>query len=237
MSAGLGGSMTDLTAILLCGGKGERLKPFTDVYPKSLVPLNGKPILLYLIRFLEAAGISRFVICTGYKAEAIDKFVADHLRPPLEVVCVNSGDVTMTERLRAARAHVPGPALICYGDTLANVNLAELRQHHRQAGTAATLTVHPLRSSFGVVKFDADSHITAFEEKPMLPYWINIGFLLCEPRALDHLRAGVDMPEFLAELAQGKLLSAYQHQGKHITVNTEKERGAAETEVIDLFTV
>jgi NDP-sugar pyrophosphorylase family protein len=229
--------MRDLTAILLCGGKGERLKPFTDLLPKALVPLNGKPILLYLIRYLEAAGISRFVVCTGYKAEAIEEFIGQTRRPRLNPVCVNSGDVTMTERIRAARPHVPDAALICYGDTVANVDIAELLKHHHQAGAEATLTVHPLRSSFGIVNFDERHQIASFEEKPLLPYWINIGFLVCEARALDRIRPNSDMPEFLGELARNRVLSAFPHQGKHLTINTEKERVLAEAEIIDLFTV
>jgi len=229
--------MRDLTAILLCGGKGERLKPFTDVLPKALVPLNGKPILLYLIRYLEAAGISRFVVCTGYKAEAVEAFIDQTLRPGLNPICVNSGDVTMTERIRATRGQVPDAALICYGDTMANVDITELLNYHHQTGADATITVHPLRSSFGIVNFDADHLITCFEEKPLLPYWINIGFLVCNASALDRIRPNSDMPEFLDELAKDRLLAAFPHRGKHLTINTEKERVLAEAEIIDLFTV
>jgi glucose-1-phosphate cytidylyltransferase len=229
--------MRDLTAILLCGGKGERLKPFTDSLPKALVPLNGKPILLYLISYLKAAGLSRFVICTGYMAEAIEEFVDRVVRPGLDPVCVNSGDVTMTERIRAARPYVPDAALICYGDTVANVDISRLLAHHRRTGAEATLTVHPLRSPFGIVNFNDQYQIASFEEKPLLPYWINIGFLLCEARALNRIHPNSDMPEFLGELAKDRVLSAFPHQGKHLTINTEKDRILAEAEIIDLFTL
>src|SRR4051794_32488540 len=118
--------MLDLTAILLCGGKGERLRPFTDALPKPLVPIKGHPLLYHLIRYLYANGIRRFVICTGYKAEAVEEFVREYGRPEWQIRCVNSGDVSMTDRLLSARRFVTGPALICYGDTLANVDLNSL---------------------------------------------------------------------------------------------------------------
>lgn len=230
--------MDNLTAILLCGGKGERLKPFTDLFPKPLVPLAGRPILQYLIEHLESAGLRRFVVCTGYKAELIDEFLDRVFRPRRDIVSVNSGEAaTMTDRLRGARTHVPGRALVCYGDTLANVDIEALQQQHQRSGVAATMTVHPLRSPFGLVEFDEANRVTAFAEKPLLPYWINIGFLLCEPAALDQLTPGTDMPEFLSRLAAQRQLGSYRHAGRHLTVNDEKERQSAEAEVIQIFSI
>ncbi len=229
--------MSDLTAVLLCGGKGERLRPFTEHLPKALVPLNGHPLLYYLLQHLAEGDIDRFVICTGYKAEAIEQFVYESCPPQWEITCVNSGEVSMTDRIMDARRYFNGSALICYGDTIANVDLAALRREQQRAGTSATLTVYPLHSPFGIVSFGADKRITAFEEKPRLPFWINIGYLLCQPAALDFLQRGSDMPEFLSRLTEARQLSVYQHQGKHLTVNTEKERAQAETEVIEFFTL
>ena len=228
--------VSDLTAILLCGGKGERLRPFTETLPKALVPLNGEPLLAHLLRYLSSAGVTRVVVCVGYKAEAIESFLGE--RPDLsrEATCVDSGGASMTDRILDALPHVRGRALVCYGDTLANVDLGGLLKAHRRSGALATLTTYPLSSPFGIVRFDESKRITAFEEKPPLPYWINIGFLLCEPGAFEFLRRGSDMPQFLSALAGAGALYAYEHTGKHLTVNTEKERAVAETEVIEFFT-
>ncbi len=228
--------MSDLTAILLCGGKGERLRPFTETLPKALVPLNGEPLLSHLLRYLAAEGVSRFVACVGYKAEAIEDFLKGRGDAFREVACVNSGDASMTDRILDAREHVRGRALICYGDTLANVDVADLLASHRASGALATLTTYPLHSPFGIVRFDESGRVSDFEEKPALPYWINIGFILCEPEALAHLRPGSDMPAFLSSLAAAGGLYAYRHTGKHLTVNTEKERADAEVEMVEFFT-
>ncbi|HEX7177450.1 MAG TPA: nucleotidyltransferase family protein [Pyrinomonadaceae bacterium] len=228
--------MSNLTAILLCGGKGERLRPFTDTAPKTLVPLGGRPLLHHLLSYLAAEGVSRFVACVGYKAEAVEEFLRERRDPSWEVECVNSGDASMTDRILDARAHVGGRALICYGDTLANVDIGELLASHRASGALATLTTYPLHSPFGIVHFDGSGRVSEFAEKPALPYWINIGFILCEPEAFAYLLPGSDMPTFLSALAAAGRLYAYRHTGKHLTVNTEKERADAEVEMVEFFT-
>ena len=228
--------MNDLTAVLLCGGKGERLKPYTETLPKPLIPIRGEPLLLHLVRLLGSLGIARFVFCLGYKAEMIERFIAEHFPGRREFVSVNSGDASMTDRIRDARPHVPGPALVCYGDTLANIDLAALRALHQKNGALATLTIHPMRSPFGIVEFEPSGKVARFREKPQLPYWVNIGFLLCEPAALDQISPGSDMPEFLDRLADAGKLYVYRHEGGHLTVNTEKERAEAESQIAEMLT-
>jgi glucose-1-phosphate cytidylyltransferase len=229
--------MNGVTAILLCGGKGERLRPYTDQYPKPLVPVLGKPLLFHLLTYLAAGGLERFVFCLGYKAELIRSFLTESFAGRWEQVCVDSGDASMTDRLLDARPHAPGPALVCYGDTLANVDLAELRRVHQQQGGLATVTIYPMRSPFGLVAFDGQQRVTQFSEKPWLPYWINIGFLLCEQGALARLRRGSDMPEFLEDLRLAGQLFVYPHRGSHVTINTEKDRALAEAQLIEMLTI
>jgi len=229
--------VSDITAVILCGGKGERLRPFTEHLPKPLVPLNGRPILLYLLEYLARSGVGRFVLCTGYKAECIDQFVRDQCDPGWDIRCVNSGDASMTQRLQDAWPHVGDQALICYGDTLANVNLERLQRRHRQAGAIATMALYRPHSPFGVVKFDRQRRIHSFIEKPPLPHWINIGFILCEAKhTAQYLRATPSMVELLASLAASGKMFAYEHAGKHLTINTEKERQQAESE-IEFFSI
>lgn len=229
--------MSDPTAVILCGGKGERLKPFTDQLPKALVPLHGKPLLHHLMNYLSQSGISRFVLCVGYKAECIEQFASQCASPGWRVQCVDSGDASMADRILDARPYMEGPALICYGDILANVDLPDLRRAHQASGALATLTVYPLHSPFGIIEFDAQNRITQLTEKPVLPHWINIGFMLCEPKALDFLQPKSDMMNFSEALAQAGVLFAYQHRGRHLTINTEKERMQAEAQMADFATV
>lgn len=229
-------ALSQLTAVLLCGGKGERLRPFTDMLPKALVPLAGEPLLYHLLAYLSNAGVSDFVACLGYKADAIEQFLSQRARPDWHVTSVDSGDVGMTDRLLDARAHVPGRALVCYGDTLANVDLTELLTQHCRTGAIATVSTYPFHSPFGIVDADEDGRVRGLLEKPQLPYWINIGFVVCEPSAFSFMRRGSDMVTFLSAVADAGGLYAYRHTGKHLTVNTERERAEAETNVIEFFT-
>jgi glucose-1-phosphate cytidylyltransferase len=229
--------MTELTAVLLCGGKGERLRPFTELYPKPLVPLRGKPLLHHLLTYLSLVGVRRYVVCVGYKAERIEEFLRESARPDWNVITVNSGDASMTDRLLDARPHVPGQALICYGDTLANVSLSALQRQCGNSDALMTMTVYPLYSPFGIVNINREGQVTSFAEKPRLPHFINIGFMLCEPAALDFLERGSDMPDFLSALVHAGRLDAYRHEGKHLTVNTERDRSVAEAEIVEFYTV
>jgi NDP-sugar pyrophosphorylase family protein len=100
----------------------------------------------------------------------------------------------------------------------------------------ATVTVYPLRSPFGIIQADDSGRVNDFTEKPRLPYWINIGFILCDPGAFQYLQPNSDMVNFLSTMAEDRILFAYQHTGKHLTVNTEKDRAAAETEMVEFYT-
>jgi glucose-1-phosphate cytidylyltransferase len=228
--------MKDVTAVLLCGGKGERLRPFTDEYPKPLVPLANKPIVLHLLEYLLEAGIQQFVLCVGYKAELIRKCIQRHFPGCDHFRLVDSGEASMTDRLVDAREYVRGRALVCYGDTLANVDLPGLIRFHESHGGRATLTTYPLRSPFGIVESGAGGQIHSSHEKPVLPYWINIGFLLLERGILAGLQTGSDMTEFLSELAREGRLFEFRHEGSHLTVNNEQERVHAERQLAQMFT-
>ena len=230
--------MNDVTAVLLCGGKGERLWPLTESVPKVLTRLDGRPLLFHLMTALARSGIVRFVICVGYMAVEVERFVAEISEPSWSVTCVDSGvDASMPDRLLDARAYVTGRALVCYGDTLANVDLPRLRKEHIARGALATVTVYPLHSPFGIVRFDSENQVTGFDEKPVLPHWINIGYLLCEPRVFDLLKPGSDLPELLSDLVLAGQLYTFLHAERHVTINTEHDRRVAESRGIEFITL
>ncbi len=213
----------DLTAVILCGGRGERLRPLSDNVPKPLLPVNGRPMLDYLLEHLSRSGTREFVLCVGYKAEMFERFVLQRAHRPERIRCLNAGDAGITERLSEARSLIPGQALVCYADTLADVDIPGLMESHRNSRVEATITVYPYRSPFGIVTFDERGLVSRFEEKPQLPHWINIGFVLLEPAALRRLRPDVPLPDFLAELAARRNLGVHCHRGRHWTANTETE--------------
>ena len=111
---------TNVTALVLCGGKGERLRPLTESLPKPLVQVKGRAILSYLLDHIRKFGITDIVIAAGFKFEKIEEFFRTH-HQGLGVKIVNSGDVDIIQRIRSCQAYLPADFILFYGDTLADV--------------------------------------------------------------------------------------------------------------------
>lgn len=217
-----------VTAVLLCGGKGERLRPLTESMPKPLVRIKGRPILAYLLEHIRAFGIDDIVIAAGFKAEKIAEFVrAERLAATL----VDSGDVDIIARIRACAPHLRGDFIVFYGDTLADVDLAKLQAFHYAAGARATITLYPLKSQFGLASLDGEDNVTRFEEKPVLDRWINIGHFYYTQEALGWMRDFDSYAAFLEHLGRERRLKGFRHDGVHITVNTLRELEEAEQNI------
>jgi glucose-1-phosphate cytidylyltransferase len=215
------------TVAILCGGRGTRLRERTESIPKALVEIGGRPILWHIVRIYASQGFARAVLCTGYKGELIEAFVADEEWPEgIEVRCVDTGDDTPTGgRLSRAREHL-GDATFCatYGDGVADVDLRALVAHHRAEGALATLTVVRPHLQFGIVELDGDNRVAGFQEKPRSEHWINGGFFCFEPGVFDYLDEGSVLErEPLERLAADGQLRAYRHTGFWDCMDTYKD--------------
>jgi NDP-sugar pyrophosphorylase family protein len=221
-----------IEAIILAGGKAERLGDAARGRPKSLVDVGGKPLAAYQVALLAAAGVERIVLsCAAGKGSL---FAAElgglgpEIVPLEEVEPLGRGG-----GLRyAATARVgTGPILALNGDELFDVDLGSLLASHRDGGAAATITVAPLRSAFGVVEVDGEI-VTGFSEAPRLPYWVNCGLYVLDDEAIARLpeRGDHERTTFPELAGEGKL-RAFFHEGVWLTVNTAKDLRAAEAYV------
>lgn len=224
-----------VTALILCGGRGERLRPLTDMLPKPLVRLRGRPILSYLLDYLKKYGIEDVVIAAGFKAETIHKFFEENYRD-LNVKIVNSGDVDIIERIKSCSSQIKGDFILLYGDTLANVNLKHLQEFHFSHRLKATITLMPFKTSFGLFELDQDGNVVNFREKPTLKESINIGYFYYEQEILSWIKDFATYAEFLEFLVNQKKLKGFMHHGVHLTVNTLRELEEAE-QIIDKFEI
>ena len=218
------------TALVLCGGKGERLRPLTESIPKPLVHLKGRPILSYLLDHIGKFGIKDVVIAAGFHAEKITAFFQEH-HHDLNVTIVNSGDVDIIERIKACAPHIKGDFVLMYGDTLADVDLNRLQEFHFAHDAKATITLYPLKSQFGLATLDQDGYVTNFREKPTLDQWINIGNFYFEHEVISWMKDFSSFAGFLQFLGSRKKLKGFTHQGIHITVNTLRELEEAEENI------
>jgi glucose-1-phosphate cytidylyltransferase len=230
-----------MKVIILCGGKGTRLREETEYRPKPLVNIGGKPILWHIMKTYSAYGFHDFVLCLGYKGEMIKDFFVNydlrnsdftinlgtkeivkdnvsHEEANWRVSLVDTGDETMTGgRLARIRPYigVDEDILLTYGDGLADIDVASLVRFHRESGRVATLTgVHPV-GRFGELAVQGD-RVHQFAEKPVASdTWINGGYFVLNRRIFDYL-TGDDCTlerEPLERLSADGQLGIYKHRG------------------------
>jgi len=212
--------------VILCGGRGTRLRERTESVPKALVEIGGRPILWHVIQIYAAQGFERFLLATGYLGEAVAEFAAAQRWPDgVEVECVDTGLDTPTGGRIARLAGHLGDAPFCatYADGVADVDLGALLAFHRGHGGLATMTVVRPDLQWGVAELAGD-RVAGFVEKPRSERWINGGFLCFEPGALGYLdEDSVLEREPLRRLAADGQLGAYRHEGFWDCMDTYKD--------------
>jgi len=212
----------NMEVVILCGGQGTRSYPFTEYFPKVMMPIN---IVIHLMRLYAAQGFTNFVLAAGHRKEIlIDYFEERCLGWKIQIVDTGNGSDT-GERIRRCAPYVGNTFFATYGDGLGNVDLHKLAAAHRQARARATVTSVPLRSQYGTMEFDSDGKVREFREKPVLrDYWINAGFFVFEKSAFD-LWEGQNLEvEVLPNLAHKGVLYTYQHNGFWKSMDTSKDQ-------------
>jgi glucose-1-phosphate cytidylyltransferase len=243
-----------LKVVILAGGLGTRLAEETELRPKPLVEIGGKPILWHVMKIYAAAGLDDFVICCGYKGHMIKNYFVNYFMEnyditvnlarnsvefhgsPSEkwmVTLVDTGIETMTGgRVRRIASYI-GNETFCltYGDGLADVDLRKVLDFHRAHGRKATVTATPSPGRFGILELGDADRVRRFREKPDSEMgWINGGFFVCEPSVLDYID-GDDAQwerEPLERLAADGELMAYRHTGFWQPMDTLRDRRVLE---------
>ena len=214
-----------MKVIILCGGKGTRSYPFTEYFPKVMMPISGTPIIVHLMKIFAQQGFREFVLAAGHRKEILTDYFSDRFRE-WDVDIVDTGDESDTgERVRRAAQRVEGTFMATYGDGLGDIDLNDLLHFHRQAKGLATVTSVPLRSQYGTVHFDGSSQVNHFVEKPVInDYWINAGFFVFEKEVFEHWQGQNLESDVLPSLAMKGLLFAYQHRGFWKSMDTSKDQ-------------
>jgi NDP-sugar pyrophosphorylase family protein len=212
-------------AIVLAGGKAERLGDAAGGLPKALVPVAGRPLLAYQASLLAGAGVERLIVsCAAGKAPVFE----EHLEGVgLEIVPVEEPEPLGRGgglRYAAAAREESGDVFALNGDELVDVDLRALLAQHRDRGASATITVVPLKSQFGIVDLDDNDLVLGFREAPRLPYWVSCGVYVLGEDALRRFpEVGDHETTTFPELASEGRLSGYRHEGMWLTVNTPKD--------------
>jgi NDP-sugar pyrophosphorylase family protein len=222
-----------MEAIILAGGKAERLGDAAGGRPKSLVDVAGKPLAAYQVGRLARAGVTRviFACAAGEGHRFLELLVG--LGP--EIVAAEEperlgrgGGIKFAARERQEG----GDVLALNGDELVDVDFARLLEAHRAGGALATIAVARPKSQFGLVQVDDDDVVRGFDEAGRVPYWVNCGNYVLSDEAIDRFPdRGDHESSTFPELAAAGQLRAYRHEGLWLTVNTPKELRVAQEHV------
>jgi NDP-sugar pyrophosphorylase family protein len=224
-----------MEAIVLAGGKAERLGDAAEGLPKSLVPVGGRPLLAWQIARLARSGVVRVIVsCLGGQEDAFHEHLEDI---GVELVCAGEPERLGRGggiRFAAGFREESGDVLAMNGDELVDVAFEELLERHRSTGAAATVTVAQPPSQFGQVDLTDDDVVTGFHEVARVPYWVNCGIYALSEEALDRFpEKGDHETTTFPELAAEGRLRAYRHAGTWLTVNTPKELRRADAYVAE----
>jgi NDP-sugar pyrophosphorylase family protein len=205
-----------MRAVILAGGRGSRLAPFTSVVPKPLLPVGDMPILEVIIRQLAHAGFDHITLALGYMSTYFHAFVAQHrtLRRLARIDFVEEEQPTGTAGSLAAVPGLAGTFLVMNGDILTTLDYRALVAHHQAQGGLLTIGLHPkdVKIDLGVIHTDADGRVTDYVEKPTLSYGVSMGIYVYSEAVLDFIRAGeyLDFPSLVLRLlAAGKRVATY----------------------------
>ncbi len=235
-----------MQTVILCGGKGTRMREETEYRPKPMVEIGGKPILWHIMKTYAHHGFNEFVLTLGYKGAAIKQYFLSHRAlandftlgtrdqsvefhhnrdDDFKITFAETGEESLTgKRLMHVERYLKGDEfMLTYGDGVADVRLDRLAAFHRKQGTIGTLTgVHP-HSKYGLVKIDKRSmRATEFYQKPRLSDYVNGGFMIFKKKIFDYLDEG-PIEEALMRLARKRELSVFAHQGFWKAMDTYQE--------------
>ncbi|MBQ3010149.1 MAG: glucose-1-phosphate cytidylyltransferase [Methanocorpusculum sp.] len=240
-----------MKVLILAGGMGTRLSEETNLIPKPMVEIDGKPILWHIMKIYSAHGYNDFIILLGYKGYVIKEYFANYFLhksdvtfnmkenrmtiheehcEPWNVTLIDTGLHTMTGgRVKRAQKYVGDePFMLTYGDGVSDIDIGKLVEFHKAHGKAATMTSVQPEGRFGALVFNDGGEVTSFAEKPKGDgSWINAGFFVCEPKVFDYITEG-DSTIFerspLENLAKDGELYTYHHNGFWKCMDTLRDK-------------
>lgn len=229
-----------MKAVILAGGFGTRLSEATNLIPKPMVEIGGKPILWHIMKTYSHYGINDFIICCGYKGYVIKEYFANYFRhnsdiivdlaensmtvldnfaEPWKVTMIDTGLNTMTGgRIKRIQKYIDNePFLLTYGDGVADINIEDTINFHKNSKKLLTVTAYKPSGKFGALDIDQNGDVSSFMEKPEGDgNWINAGYFICQPEVFDYITQG-DKTIFerspLENIAKEGKMNAFKHKG------------------------
>lgn len=227
------------SAIILAGGKGERLRPFTDDRPKPMVEIAGRPIISYILEQIKNAGVEEVVVACSYLHEVLEVYLGNGEKFGLKIsYSIEELPLGRGGGIKQAMKHLTGEwenTMVINGDQLWQLDIPQLLERHLDNNAMATLVVVPLKSPYGIVEFNEENHVLGFREKPVLPHWINAGIYVFS-REIESLlpEVGDHETETFPKLSKERF-KVFQSNKYWRGVDTVKDLTEAGKEVSQIF--
>ena len=228
-----------MRAVILAGGLGTRLRPYTTILPKPLVPVGDRPILEHILRQLAASGVDRVDLCVSHLGELIQVYFSQSKTLPegLELAWHWEDEPLGTAGALRVVPDLEGTFIAMNGDVLTTLDYRALVDHHRTTGAALTIAAHAKRVDIDLGVIDShDGFVTDYREKPSLAYDVSMGIYVYEASALDHLppEGPCTFPELVLRLLEaGEQVAVYQSHADWYDIGTLTEYERAVQDVQD----
>ena len=207
-----------MKAVVLAGGRGTRLAPYTSILPKPLMPIGDMPILEVMLRQMKKAGVNEVILTVGHLASLLRAYFGYGEQWGMKINYSYEQEPLGTAGPLALIKDLDSTFLVTNGDVLTTLNLKDLLDFHKKQGGIATIAVHQrqVRIDLGVVESNADHTITGYIEKPSYDYTVSMGIYVFEPRALKYIPENqyLDFPNLVLKLiSAGEKVAAYPFDG------------------------
>ena len=207
-----------MKAVILAGGKGTRLAPYSKILPKPLMPIGDMPILEILVHQLKRAGVDEIILAVGHLSDAIESYFQDGRRFGIKVRYSHEKNALGTAGPLSLIEGLDSSFLVLNGDVLTSLNFQALTKAHQQSESAATIAMNPRHVKFdlGVLQLDGGNRIIEYLEKPKYIYNVSMGIYVYEPHVLEHIPYNryFDFPELVKMLiARGERVMGYSFDG------------------------
>ena len=230
-----------MKAVILAGGKGTRLKPYTMVFPKPLMPVGDRPILEIIIRQLESCGFEEIVISVGHFAELIINYFHDGSKLGVNIKYSRENEPLGTAGgLGLLREELKETFLMINGDTLTTLNFLELVKYHKANGAIATIAAkrRGIYHDFGIIRLDSANNLKEYIEKPTIEHLTSMGVYALEPAVLQYIKSGerLDFPDLVKILlSKGETVKGFQYDGYWLDIGRPEDYEKAQQEVGEIY--
>jgi NDP-sugar pyrophosphorylase family protein len=230
-----------MKAVILAGGKGTRLKPYTTVFPKPLMPLGDEPILEIVIGQLKSHGFDEAIITVGHLAELIMTFFGDGSRFGAKIIYSREDKPLGTAGgLGLLKEELNETFLMMNGDVLTTLDFSDLVNYHKRNGAIATIALNKreVDIDFGVVEIDDGNSIVGYKEKPKNEYLVSMGVYVFEPMVLEYIEPNeyLDFPDLIKKLiSNGETVKGYVYDGYWLDIGRPDDYERASRDIDKIY--